>query len=105
MHNPNGCAAGVGREEAVLQALLELVERDACAIWWYNRLPRPVLQLDQIDDDYARRLQRHYRQLGWEIWAIDLTHDLAIPVYAALAFEPQQQRYAIGFGCHLDAPV
>lgn len=105
IHNPNGCAAGVGREEAVLQALLELIERDACAIWWYNRLPRPALRLDQIDDAFARRLHGHYQELGWEAWAVDLTHDLAIPVYAALAYEPQRRRYAIGFGCHLDAPL
>ena len=34
----NGCAAGNTLEEAILQGILELVERDAVAIWWYNRL-------------------------------------------------------------------
>jgi len=34
----NGCAAGNTREEAIVQGFLELVERDAYAIWWYNRL-------------------------------------------------------------------
>ena len=44
----NGCAAGNTLEEAIVQGFLELVERDAYAIWWYNRLrraasgPRPV---------------------------------------------------------------
>ena len=37
----NGCAAGNTREEAIVQGFLELVERDAYAIWWYNRLQRP----------------------------------------------------------------
>ena len=36
----NGCAAGNTVEEAILQGFLELVERDAYAIWWYNRLQR-----------------------------------------------------------------
>ena len=36
----NGCAAGNTREEAIVQGFLELVERDAYAIWWYNRLRR-----------------------------------------------------------------
>ncbi len=37
----NGCAAGNTLEEAIVQGFLELVERDAYAIWWYNRLQRP----------------------------------------------------------------
>ena len=32
----NGCAAGNTLEEAIVQGFLELVERDAYAIWWYN---------------------------------------------------------------------
>ena len=46
----NGCAAGNTLEEAIVQGFLELVERDAYAIWWYNRLqqagsrPRPARQ-------------------------------------------------------------
>ncbi len=39
----NGCAAGNTREEAIVQGFLELVERDAYAIWWYNRLKRPAV--------------------------------------------------------------
>jgi oxazoline/thiazoline synthase len=38
----NGCAAGNTLEEAILQGFLELVERDATAIWWYNAIRRPV---------------------------------------------------------------
>ena len=34
----NGCAAGNTLEEAILQGFYELAERDAFAIWWYNRL-------------------------------------------------------------------
>ncbi|MGC2836205.1 MAG: TOMM precursor leader peptide-binding protein, partial [Methylocella sp.] len=41
----NGCAAGNTLEEAIVQGFLELVERDAYAIWWYNRLQRPELDL------------------------------------------------------------
>ena len=34
----NGCAAGTTLAEAVLQGTLELVERDAVAMWWYSRV-------------------------------------------------------------------
>ena len=46
----NGCAAGSVPEEAVLQGLLELIERDAVALWWYNRLRRPAVDLESVDD-------------------------------------------------------
>ena len=53
----NGCAAGNTLEEAIVQGFLELVERDAYAIWWYNRLQRAEVDLDQFDDSYIRDLQ------------------------------------------------
>ena len=53
----NGCAAGNTLEEAIVQGFLELVERDAYAIWWYNRLPRPELDLGRFDNSYVRDLQ------------------------------------------------
>jgi ribosomal protein S12 methylthiotransferase accessory factor len=37
----NGCASGNTLEEAMLYGLLELLERDACAVAWYNRIRRP----------------------------------------------------------------
>ena len=54
----NGCAAGNTREEAIVQGFLELVERDAYAIWWYNRLRRPAVDLSQFDDAYVRELHK-----------------------------------------------
>ena len=44
----NGCAAGNTLEEAILQGFYELVERDAFAIWWYNRLRVPAVDLRQL---------------------------------------------------------
>jgi bacteriocin biosynthesis cyclodehydratase domain-containing protein len=98
--NPNGAAAGNCLEEAILQGFLELVERDAVAIWWYNRLRRPGFDLDAFGDAYFRGLKRDYARLGWKVWALDLTHDLAIPTSVALAHEPETNRFCIGFGCH-----
>ncbi|WP_437317639.1 TOMM precursor leader peptide-binding protein [Sorangium sp. So ce385] len=98
----NGVAAGTCLEEAVLQALLELVERDAAAVWWYNRLARPAIALDSFGDPYFEALQADYARLGWAVWVLDLTHDLGIPTCVALAHEAREDRFTIGFGCHLD---
>ena len=39
----NGCASGATLEEAKTAAILELIEWDATARWWYGRSPRPVI--------------------------------------------------------------
>lgn len=105
IHNPNGTAAGNGLEEAILQGFLELVERDATAIWWYGRIVRPRIDLASFGDAYFDALVAEYAQLGWQLWVLDLTHDLGIPTCAALAWHAADDRYAIGFGCHLNARI
>ena len=102
VHNPNGSAAGSCREEAILQGLLELVERDATAIWWYNQVQRPGIDISSFRDPYFDALSSEYESLGWRLWALDITHDLGIPVIVALAENPASGRFSIGFGCHLD---
>lgn len=101
--NPNGHAAGNCLEEAILQGFLELVERDAIALWWYARTRQPAVDLDGPGLGFAAAQRDHYRELGWSLWALDLTSDLAIPAFVALAERAGGGRWAVGFGCHLDA--
>ena len=60
----NGNAAGNTLEEAVLQGFLELVERDAVALWWYNRVKRPEVDLDSFADPYLDRVRVYLRDKG-----------------------------------------
>lgn len=101
----NGLAAGNCLEEAILQGFLELVERDAVAIWWYNRLRRPGVDLSSFAEPYFQALMEHHRSQGWQLWALDLTHDLGIPAFAALGRFPANGRYCVGLGAHLDARI
>lgn len=81
----NGCAAGNTVEEAILQGFMELVERDCVAIWWYNRLQRPAVDLDSFDDPFIQNLREHYRSQNRDIWVLDLTNDLNIPAFIAIS--------------------
>lgn len=103
----NGNAAGSSLEDAVLQGLLELVERDAVAIWWYNRLRRPALDLAAFADPWVDEIREMYRHMGREVWALDLTVDLGVPVIAAVSRRVDQPREEIvfGFGAHRDVRV
>ena len=103
----NGNAAGNTLEEAILQGFLELVERDSVALWWYNRVRRPGVDLDAFSEPYFGRVRDHLRGRGRELWALDLTSDLNVPVFAALSRETtgSAQRIFLGFGAHLDPRV
>ena len=98
----NGCAAGNTFEEAILQGLLELVERDACAIWWYNRLQRAEIDLDQLGDSYIRDLRAQFAAMGRGLWVLDVTSDLGIPVVVAVAHWKEGSRECLKFAAGAD---
>ena len=103
----NGCAAGNVIEEAILQGFLELVERDGVAIWWYNRLIRPRVDVRLWNDSALDGVMDRFAKMGCEIWVLDVTTDLGIPTFAALACNAGSPRRQVllGFGAHLDAQV
>ncbi|MFL5090931.1 MAG: TOMM precursor leader peptide-binding protein [Xanthobacteraceae bacterium] len=103
----NGCAAGNTLEEAIVQGFLELVERDAYAIWWYNRLQRPEVDLGRFDDSYVRDLQSQLAESGRRLWVLDVTSDLGIPTFVAILhwMHDSQENIEFGSGAHFDARI
>jgi oxazoline/thiazoline synthase len=103
----NGCAAGNTREEAIVQGFLELVERDSYAIWWYNRLKRPAVDLSRFNDSYVRDLQVELAENGKRLWVLDITSDLGIPSFVAIAhWQKDGAEYIeFGSGAHFDARI
>jgi oxazoline/thiazoline synthase len=103
----NGCAAGGSLEDAVLQWLLELVERDAVAIWWYNRLAVPEVDLAAFGDPRVRDQVGHHAGIGRALHVLDVTSDLGVPVMAAVSSRTDggPERILLGFGAHLDPCV
>lgn len=103
----NGNAAGSSIEDAILQGLLEIVERDAVALWWYNRTRQPAVDLGAFCDPWIEELRAVYAGLGREVWVLDVTSDLHIPTMVALSRRTDRRREDImfGFGAHLDPHV
>ncbi|MDY7092863.1 MAG: TOMM precursor leader peptide-binding protein [Acidobacteriota bacterium] len=103
----NGNAAGNTVEEAVLQGFLELVERDAAALWWYSRVQRPAVDLESFADAHSGELLRHLESQGRRLWSLDLTSDFGVPVVAALSRRRDTVAgdLMMGFGAHLDPDV
>jgi ribosomal protein S12 methylthiotransferase accessory factor len=103
----NGCAAGNTLEEAIVQGFLELVERDAYAIWWYNRLQRPAVDLGRLDDPYVRDLQRRLAATGRRLWVLDVTSDLGIPSFVTVLhwMQDSKENIEFGSGAHFDSRI
>jgi ribosomal protein S12 methylthiotransferase accessory factor len=103
----NGCAAGNTLEEAIVQGFLELVERDAYAIWWYNRSQRAQVDLDLYDDSYVRDLRSQLADTGRKLWVLDITSDLGVPTYVAILHWMQngQENIEFGSGAHFDKRI
>ncbi len=103
----NGNAAGSTLEDAALQGMLEVVERDAVALWWYNRTRQPGVDFDAFGDPWLGELRRVYAGVGRDVWALDVTSDIGVPVFAALSrcVDGPAEKIMMGFGAHLDPAV
>jgi len=103
----NGCAAGNTVQEAIVQGFLELVERDAYAIWWYNRSQREELDISQFDDAYVHDLRMQLADQGRKLWVIDITTDLGVPSYVAMLHWMQNghENIEFGSGSHFDSRI
>lgn len=103
----NGCAAGNTLEEAILQGFMELVERDSVALWWYNQVKRPGVNLESFDEPYFQALKDYYQTINRELWVLDITSDLNIPAFAAISRRTDRDREDIifGYGAHFDPKI
>jgi oxazoline/thiazoline synthase len=103
----NGSAAGNTLEEAILQGFMELVERDCVALWWYNRLKKPQVNLESFADPYFQSLKNYYQTLHRELWVLDITSDLNIPAFVAISrrIDREVEDIILGFGAHFDPTI
>jgi oxazoline/thiazoline synthase len=103
----NGCAAGNTLEEAILQGFLELVERDSYALWWYNRVQRPQVDVSGFDDAYVRELLLQLADTGHKVWMLDITSDLGVPSFVAISHKvyDDHEHLEFGSGSHFDARI
>jgi bacteriocin biosynthesis cyclodehydratase domain-containing protein len=97
----NGAAAGPTIEAALNSALLELIERDALALWWYSRALRPAPPLSiSFIESACSTFATEQMDVHW----LDITSDLGIPVCLAVASnrDGSQVTFASGAAFHFD---
>ncbi len=84
----NGPSAGNTLEEALLQGLCEVVERDVCARVSHGRLVTPAIDPASVSDPVARGLLDRFSACGVLLQLRDFSLDSGIPTVTALAWDP-----------------
>jgi ribosomal protein S12 methylthiotransferase accessory factor len=84
----NGPAAGNCYEEAILQALCEVVERHVGSVISHECALTPAIDPDSVTDPAARELLDKFRRNGIRVFLRDFSLNTGIPTVAALAYDP-----------------
>jgi ribosomal protein S12 methylthiotransferase accessory factor len=96
----SGCAAGETLEHAASSALLELVERDAVALWWIGGRRGAAIAQEALEAWGVIALLEGLRKgaaPGRATWLLDITTDLAIPCVAAMSADETGGGLVCGF--------
>ncbi len=98
-----GVGAGPTIDDAILSGLLEVIERDAIALWWYGGRPARPTAPDLSGGSEFQRFMNTIRP-GDErrCWLLDLTTDIEVPVCAALSSEQDGSQVIAGFAARPD---
>jgi ribosomal protein S12 methylthiotransferase accessory factor len=97
----NGCAAGKTLDAATLSSLLELIERDAVALWWYNRVRRPGISLASLRSTRIQSALDAAHDCKLHVDVLDITTDFEVPVCVAVATS-ERPGIAMGMAAHPD---
>jgi ribosomal protein S12 methylthiotransferase accessory factor len=90
IESSNGCATGSSIEEAILFALLEIIERDAFVMHWLNSISPPRIALNTIRSASLRFLIGRIERAKLDITLLDGRLDTAIPTIFAIVMRRDQ---------------
>ncbi|MEM8624862.1 MAG: YcaO-like family protein [Pseudomonadota bacterium] len=106
----NGLASGNTDEEAVLHALLEVIERDAETLWKLGPMAwgsETAVDPASVTDPHCRALLDRFSCAGIDVVIWDVTSDTGIPAIVAMIDDASGETGApeIGAGAHLAPEV
>lgn len=101
----NGLASGNTKNEAIMHAICEVIERDSTSVWHhYNKRMRDHSQVDMhtIDHDLCRQVidKLHEADLHVAVW--NTTTDAGVPSFLCylLDMRDSSEHLGVGAGCH-----
>jgi len=80
----NGCAIGQGLNNAVLNGILELIERDIVLVGWFNKLSSPRISIDSMSHQLKTILKSVENNYQVKVIISSYKSDFQIPVVSIL---------------------
>lgn len=105
----NGLAGGNTREEALIHALCEVIERDEIAFWlvahqFAGQADATRMKIDGIDDPLCADLIGRCREAGLQLAIWDASQSIGVPCFMAAIHDAEGRTLyhsrASGSGCH-----
>lgn len=108
----NGLAAGASLEHALVGGALEVIERDAFLVAWFNHLPGVRVDPFSVADHNVRSIAEAYRRrdISLELYRLP-TDVVAASVYLAIGVQTSERAVGpgpaavVGLGADLDDPA
>lgn len=102
--NTNGAGGMFTAEEATLNALYELIQRDAFLVHWLLAISPPKVDPDSVPDDAFQRILKESRRYGFKMHCLNTTLDTGIPSFNVVLIDESKKgpSFAIGGGCEAD---
>lgn len=100
----SGAAAGTSVEQALYNAICELIERDAYAIMFYNFLPVKRVDLTKIDDKNISKLLNYIKKCYFDVLVFEITLDINVPIFFSITIDQTGvgPLITVGAKCSLD---
>lgn len=86
----NGLGAGNSKEEAILHALCEVIERHLETVIFYNKIKTKKVNLTTIQNKELKKLIDKFKNKGFEIYVNDYTYNLGIPSMSTFIYRKKE---------------
>lgn len=80
----NGSAGHFSRDEAIISAIHECIERDGFLIYWMNALSPRVIEVAESDDKEIVEILDQLARYNMKAYFLNLTTDIPVPVSACV---------------------
>jgi ribosomal protein S12 methylthiotransferase accessory factor len=102
----NGLATGNTVADAVLHAIVEVIERDSVASYLAGLPPEPrYVDPATCRDPGAQRTFEALQAADCTVRVCDITGRVGLPCYAAVVWSPDVPVTCGGYGCHVDRGI
>lgn len=98
-----GAAAGTSIEEALYKGVCEIIERDAYAIIYYNKLPARKIAKKAIPDIEIQFLINYIERHYFDVVIFDITLDIKVPIFLCILIDKTSigPKIIVGVKCSL----